>query len=252
MSDNNGWFICKICNKRYASYNSLWNHNKRFHNNNVKINNNNVKINNNNVKINNDNVKITNDNVKINNKCENCNKIFASRQSKWEHKKNKTCFKLNNNITNNNITNNNITNITNITNNNTIINITNNIVINKIGYEDTVILRDAKIVKKLINGDTINSIIKVMNFNEKIPDNHIFCCTSLEGKYFNVYNTDTKQIDKINKNKFNNTLLVESINKLEYLSCTMEYNKDIKKKYKLLFIKILNPKIKYILIILMN
>ena len=51
MSDNNGWFICKICNKKYASYNSLWNHNKRFHNNNVKINNNNVKINNNNVKI---------------------------------------------------------------------------------------------------------------------------------------------------------------------------------------------------------
>lgn len=23
--------ICKICNKNYASYKSLWNHNKKFH-----------------------------------------------------------------------------------------------------------------------------------------------------------------------------------------------------------------------------
>ena len=23
--------ICKLCNKKYASYKSLWNHNKKFH-----------------------------------------------------------------------------------------------------------------------------------------------------------------------------------------------------------------------------
>ena len=51
-------FNCKLCNKKYASYQSFWNHNKKFHND-VNIN----QI----------------------HKCENCNKVLASRQSKWRH-----------------------------------------------------------------------------------------------------------------------------------------------------------------------
>jgi len=29
--------ICNVCNKVYSSYNSLWNHNKRFHTQNTTI-----------------------------------------------------------------------------------------------------------------------------------------------------------------------------------------------------------------------
>ena len=31
-------YKCEQCNKQYASYNSLWNHNKRLHNISVKAN----------------------------------------------------------------------------------------------------------------------------------------------------------------------------------------------------------------------
>ena len=30
-------YNCKICNKKYKSYQSLWNHNKKFHNPNVVV-----------------------------------------------------------------------------------------------------------------------------------------------------------------------------------------------------------------------
>ena len=54
-------FNCKSCNKKYGSYQSLWNHNKKFHNN---QNINDYQYN-----------------------CENCNKNLSSRQSKWRHLK---------------------------------------------------------------------------------------------------------------------------------------------------------------------
>ena len=70
-------YTCKICNKNYKSYQSLWNHNKKFHNNDCKDCKGNV----------NDKNKIVKENIKkyI---CELCNKNFSSRQSKYEHKKN--------------------------------------------------------------------------------------------------------------------------------------------------------------------
>jgi hypothetical protein len=117
-------YICNICNKNYKSYNSLWNHNKKFHKNNINNDNikNNIKnnINNDNIKnniknnINNDNIKnniknnINNDNIKnniknninnndnINNntnvieniiKCVHCERLFNNRQNKWKHEK---------------------------------------------------------------------------------------------------------------------------------------------------------------------
>ena len=32
MESIDGRYICKICNKKYSSYKSLWNHNKKYHN----------------------------------------------------------------------------------------------------------------------------------------------------------------------------------------------------------------------------
>ena len=72
--DNKIDFQCKVCNKGYSSYKSLWNHNKKFHSNNSVINSNNSVINSN-----------------IDNKysCRYCNKMFSMRQYKWSHEK--TC-----------------------------------------------------------------------------------------------------------------------------------------------------------------
>jgi C2H2-type zinc finger len=80
---------CKICNKQYASYQSWWNHNKKFHINEKMDVNTNAIIVNTNV---NTNATIVNKNVNTNllcinteNKCIHCNKIFSSRQAKSLH-----------------------------------------------------------------------------------------------------------------------------------------------------------------------
>jgi len=54
---------CNICNKIYASKNSLYNHNKKFHTN------------------------IENEIIIKNYLCKICNKIFTSRQGKYQHEK---------------------------------------------------------------------------------------------------------------------------------------------------------------------
>jgi len=76
-------FNCKICNKNYASYKSIWNHNKKFHNNNVSRNVANVSQNVKNVSKNVSNVS----NTSL--KCNICDKTFNSRTTKWRH--DKTC-----------------------------------------------------------------------------------------------------------------------------------------------------------------
>ena len=66
---------CISCNKNYASSNSLWNHNKKFHNNNKTKD-----------------VTIINQNIeKINNSlnCKYCKKKFNYRSNRWYHEK--TC-----------------------------------------------------------------------------------------------------------------------------------------------------------------
>jgi len=69
-------FNCKKCNKKYSSYQSLWNHKNEI-------------------------IETTHE--KYN--CDKCNKILSSRQSKWRHMK--ICKIINNNITNNGTINNN-------------------------------------------------------------------------------------------------------------------------------------------------
>jgi hypothetical protein len=83
MTENIKKFNCIICNKNYKSIYSLSNHKRIYHKNTQNIE--------------------CKGNVKENNmlECTICNKIFACRQSKYEHIKNKVCIKKNNiNITN--------------------------------------------------------------------------------------------------------------------------------------------------------
>jgi DNA-directed RNA polymerase subunit RPC12/RpoP len=77
-----GKYICSICNKKYSSYKSLWNHNKKFH----------TKIVSNVIEKNMTNVIPVNENVLPSIKikkylCVKCNREFNSRQRKWSHEK---------------------------------------------------------------------------------------------------------------------------------------------------------------------
>ena len=63
-------YNCKICNKNYSSYKSLWFHNYKYHKQNVTTTKNDVQI-----------IKPI-ENVF---KCSSCNKIFNTRQSKSRH-----------------------------------------------------------------------------------------------------------------------------------------------------------------------
>jgi hypothetical protein len=83
-------FNCKICNKNYASYKSIWNHNKKFHNNNVSKIVSNVPENVKNVPKSVSNVS----NTSL--KCNICDKTFNSRTTKWRH--DKTCKENENEI----------------------------------------------------------------------------------------------------------------------------------------------------------
>ena len=224
-------YNCNTCKKKYSSYQSLWIHNKKFHNNNVK----NV-IN---------NVKNVINNVKENKKsltCEICNKTFNNRPAKSIHKK--TCKndtsqelkikeledkinKLENKSYSKNKNSHNTTNNNN-TNNGTI----NNITINAFGKEKLYDL-PIKELKKLIRDDDdyLYNIIKYINFNEKYPENHSFCNTSLEGKYMSLLNTKTNTIEKVNKNDFLEKVYENATDKIEGIILHLEHDKDFREQF---------------------
>jgi hypothetical protein len=74
MDKSNGSYSCKHCNKQYASYKSLWNHNTKFHNNSTSNSTLNV-------------VTSTSNSTSNENKhqCKFCLKNYSSRQNKWNH-----------------------------------------------------------------------------------------------------------------------------------------------------------------------
>ena len=75
--------VCNICNKKYASYQSLWNHNRKYHDivSNQKVT----------IGLSESNQKVTMESSENNyNKlaCKYCNKIFRYKQGKWRHEQN--------------------------------------------------------------------------------------------------------------------------------------------------------------------
>ena len=204
--------FCDYCKKDYSSYKTLWIHNKKFHQNTEIVN-----------------------NIKLRNfECKYCNKKFTTKQNMQQHIENtcklvdKETVKLEKQIellqkeikgiksnTNNGI-------INNSTNNGTINNI---IVINKIGTENISDLNDSEISE--IFDKKIESVIKFiqhLNFNERLPSNHNFCTTSIDGHYLHIYNTDqlTKECDR--KKYFFEELLGRSIYKMEQLYAKYKSN----------------------------
>ena len=122
-----------------------------------------------------------------------------------------------------------INNNSNITNNNNINNGTiNNITINNIGNESITNLTDLEIKMIVENNNYMSDIIKYLNFNKRLPQNHIFCVSSLEGDYATYYNNKTKQIEKINKKELFDKLVVNSFEKLSNIMLYLEISKDMK------------------------
>ena len=203
-------YFCDHCKRDYISYKTLWIHNKKFHSNTEIVN---------------------NDTKPRDFECKYCNKKFTTKQNMRQHIGN-TCklvdtetLKLEKQIEllqkeikgikSNTITNNN-------TNNGTINNI---IVINKIGTENISDLNDSEISE--IFDKKIESVIKFiqhLNFNKRLPSNHNFCTTSIDGNYLHIYNTEqlTKECDR--KKYFFEELLGRSIYKMEQLYAKYKSN----------------------------
>lgn len=227
-------YNCNICNKDYASYQSLWIHKNKFHSNKK-----------NNEKSEGKSDENLEEKLEENNKCKQykcklCNKVYNNRQSKYVHQKKcngnnndelsklkdqinklsielkeiKTNNKATNNIINNNITNNNMTNSNNTINNNN----TYNIIINKYGSENLFELTDHEMLDLLENN--INNILyylEFVNFNKKRPQNHSFCVTALNDRHISVIDNDTNKINKSSKKfAFDNLLIygIKNITKL--------------------------------------
>ena len=77
-------YSCNICNKKYVSYKSLWNHNNKYHRNNVVIN---LPELENNVVINSPENKVLD-----NRTCKYCKKKLCDRKYRWKHEQN--CKKI--------------------------------------------------------------------------------------------------------------------------------------------------------------
>ena len=224
MSDYNNEIIeskfnCKICNKKYKSYQSYWNHNKINHEE-LNIN---ICEKERNFECTNCNKKFTRKDTMvkhINNTCKNRNKNDISELKKQVAELQKIVLEKNN--TNNSHNNNNST-----INNGTI---NNNIVyINKTGTEDYLQLNEkekADIFSKEISG--IVALIKHINFNSRLPYNHSFCTKSLEGKYLLQYNIEESKIESARKKYFYQDLLSSAVIKMDllYKSCKKNYPKD--------------------------
>ena len=83
-------YFCNTCNKKYASYKSLWNHNKKFHKDKtlINVNNNTNHINNNTNHVNNNTNHVNNNTNHINNNTNHKNNINNNITLKYIEKLN--------------------------------------------------------------------------------------------------------------------------------------------------------------------
>jgi hypothetical protein len=253
-NDNSTEYCCKICNKHYVSNSSLWNHNKRFHQdiNSENCNGYRCKICNKNYSSKrslwchtkkyheNKSEKITLTTLKDTKSDKNTSEEFKLKQLeilkikeetklkkaeikqlelKLKIKETGTKIQCNNNTTNN------------TTNNNITFNILGKEPVSKLTHKQ---------IKKLAKykGNPIIFLLEMLNFNKDLPENHLFCTTSLEGKYVTCYNPDEKKFEKLNKTEFYSSILYKSLIKISELINLIEFqDKDsdnlIDDKYRL-------------------
>lgn len=220
-------YKCYTCNKNYASYQSLWIHNKKFHD---------IKAINNSKSKSKSSINVSN-NIQQNDSnfvCEHCSNQFSRNDNLKRHYN--TCKKIQDQKQKNDNTilyqeieklkeeieklkkkqNKKIINIGSINtlnnNNNKIINICG------FGEEDINLLLPAE--KQHIIDQGLNSIISLaehLNFNEKIPQHHIFYTSAINDKYVNVYDKKTNTIVKKSKKEIYDITLINYLTKLEQI-----------------------------------
>ena len=204
-------YYCDQCNKNYKTYQSIWNHNKKFHNNqNIQITTKERKY----ICIKCNKLFTRKDNMKnhMNNICKNKQELDKVEQMtleivelKKELREIKTGTKPDNKIVE----------INNI--NNGIIN--NNIIyINKPGTENLLELTKDEI-KEIFNKDItcILSYIEKVNFNDRLKTNHSFCTTNLAGAYLSVFDTNNSKIKQNRKKFFFDDIINIAVSKIEEL-----------------------------------
>jgi hypothetical protein len=229
-------YKCKICDKNYSSYQSLWIHNKKFHNTNeVVCGSKEVVCGSKEVVCGSKEVVCGSKEV-VNKKynCAFCNKQFNDRSNKYKHEKRcKEKDKPVQQITPiQQINNNNNTNITNNTTNNTTNNQQNIIVIQQLGHEK---ISDFTIkeISKIINSGNNSPFVctELLHFNKKRPQYQSICNTSLEGKYFNIIDTNTQTPIKVNKDEHNDKILLNSVKYINNIQLEMEFDKEFADKF---------------------
>ena len=192
-------FKCIKCNMEFKTNSGLWKHNKNKH--------------------------IIEEQI---NKCKYCNKELSDRHNLWRHE-NKSCKKnpeLIQPTTN-------ISNINNINNSNisVIQNQTININFTTLGNENILDLTEEQ--KEEIINDGLNGIItliKYINFNKDIPQNHLFCTTNINNKYVNSLNLETNKIEKYRKFDFFEQIFKNSLKHMKTLNNTIK-DFDIQDKF---------------------
>lgn len=204
-------FLCTICETKYKTYQSLWNHNHRYHAD--------------------ANIKVTNK-MKIGDfKCVKCDSTFTRKNNMVNHMK-KFCknkdvidktavleqqiLELKKKV---DILENNKTTINGNVNNGTVNNTINNtIYLNKIGTENILEL-NKKEINDIFNKriESVITFVEKINFNERLLSNHTFCTTDHHSPYLSVYNTDDLTIDKDRKKYFFEQLFSKAVTKMEEL-----------------------------------
>ncbi len=232
-------YICKTCNKKYKSYQSLWNHNHKYHNTNDNHCDNHNNHSDNHVNNhNNHSDNLIKNSITKKYCCGKCDKEFSQFQNRWRHEK--SCKETNNNQNNNDnlkleiieLKNkvqklekkSNIKTTTNIKVNGNLFNGNNKmdvgpkIIINKTGNENMDQISYNEV--STIFDNEISSVVKLIelvNFSENKPENHSFCSTALESPYLSFYNTDTNTINKERKRYFFEDVICKSIQNHEIL-----------------------------------
>jgi hypothetical protein len=222
-------YICNICNKKYKSYQSLWNHKHKYHTNEHPQTTSNLLQTTSNLLQTASNKQIK----KIN--CDICEKIFSRTDNLKRHKLkcnknelNKICQikeeikeelkkefqveinKLKKSTTNIKIHGNIINGNNHDSGPKQIIYKTGSENIDQISYNEVSTIFDNEI-------SSVIKLIELVNFSENKPENHSFCSTALESPYLSFYNTDTKSVNKERKRYFFEEVICKSIQNHEIL-----------------------------------
>ena len=194
-------FYCKVCKKDYASYQSLWIHNKKFHKNPTSFLTQNTSILTQNTSILTQNTSI----LPQKNSCVHCKKILSRHDNLKRHEK--TCKKKTNDISQTELIKNTvreilsqakihpktlqkINNQINNNNNGTVNNINNTFV--RFGSEDlTKILSDTH-MHKILNRChmALEESIKTVHFNKEFPEYSNVFITNLKDTTAYIFNGD--------------------------------------------------------------